>query len=143
MSALGHKLTFATHKRVSAKGQKRALSYLQRANFSASQHEAKVHRHWTSWKVSSEPSLENSLTIPLNEVEWCNGMAIFLFRSGHPVLYRVHTFVRLTLVVHARVRREALRHRFERAGIFNLNVMLNGSRELNGHYSSPIKRSLR
>src|SRR6185369_2905223 len=106
-----------------------------------SQHEPEVHRHWASRKVSSKSGSQNGLIVTLNEIKWCDGMAIFLFRSNHPVLYRVHTFIRLAVVVHDCVRHEAVRHAFERAGIFNLNIKLDGSRELNGHRFHRLAQS--
>src|SRR6267378_509427 len=111
----------------------RSSAYLQRMNLSAGQHEAEVHGDWTSRKAAGEPRVEDALTAALSEFERRNGVVVFFPRGGHPIPYRRHTLVGLALVAHDRIKREALRQRFERAGVFNLNVMLNRSRELDGH----------
>src|SRR6266446_261615 len=109
--------------------------YLQRANLSVGQHEAKVHRDRTPRKAAGEPGLENVLAAALGKFERRNGVAVFFLRGGHPILYRFHTLVGPAFVVYGRIRREALRRRFGCAGICNLNVTLNWVWKLNRHGS--------
>lgn len=58
----------------------------------------------------------------LGEFERRNGVAVFLFRSGHPIPYRRHALIGLVFVAHDRIRRETLRRRLGCARICNLHV---------------------
>ena len=72
----------------------------------------------------------------VGEFERRNGVAVFLFRGGHPIPYRRKALKGLTFVVYDRIRSKAVRHCFERARIFNPNVMLNRVRKPNRRRSS-------
>ena len=85
--------------------------------FSVRQHEIKVHRDRTSRKAACERRLENAFVAALGEFERRNGVAVFLFRGGHPIPYRRKALKALTFVVYDRIRSKAVRHCFERAGI--------------------------
>src|SRR6266849_8001164 len=121
--ALAVKFEIAVHQRISM-------------NLSAGQHEAEAHRDWTSRKAAGELRLEDALVAALSEFERRNGVAVFFPRGGHPILYRRNALKGLTFVAYDRISCETLRHRFQRAGVFNLNVMLNRSWKLNRHSSS-------
>src|SRR5882724_1798462 len=110
-------------------------------DLSAGQHEPEVHRYWTSRKAASQPRLEDALAATLGELERRNSVAVFFPGSDHPVLDRCHALKRLTFVVHDGISCKALRHRFERPGVFNLNVALDRSWKLDRHGSSLWCRS--
>src|SRR5258708_12663078 len=105
-------------------------------NLSAGQHEAEAHRDWTSRKAAGELRLEDALAAALSEFERRNGVAVFFLRGGHPILYRRNALKGLTFVAYDRISCETPRNRFQRAGVFTLNVMLNRSCNLNRHRTS-------
>jgi hypothetical protein len=68
-----------------------------------------------------------------------NGVAIFFFRGGHPILYRRNALKDLPFVADDCIRCEAVRHRFERARVFNPNVVRNRIWKLNRHRLSFVR----
>src|SRR5258708_2449463 len=104
-------------------------------NLSTCQHEAEVHRDWTSRKAAGKSRLEDALAATLSEFERRNGVIVFFLHGSHPILYLRHAPENLAFVVYDRISCEALRHRFERTRVFNLNIMLNRSWKLNRHSS--------
>src|SRR5260221_12967907 len=114
----------------------RSSAYLQRMNLSADQHEAEAHRDWTSRKAAGEPGLEDALAAALSEFGRRNGVAVFFPRGGHRILYCRNALKGLAFVAYDRIRCETLRDLFQRAVVFNLNVMVNRSSKLNRPGSS-------
>src|SRR5260370_15292466 len=65
-------------------------TYLQRMNLSTCQHEAEVHRDWTSRKAAGKSRLEDALAATLSEFERRNGVIVFFLHGSHPLLYLRH-----------------------------------------------------
>jgi hypothetical protein len=69
----------------------------------------------------------------MGDFERMDGVAVFLFCPGLPLLDRSESLVGLAFITNRSIKRKASRQCFHFAGVFNLYVQINKGREIDRH----------